>query len=76
MGAARGARAKLSAAAEVARRLLEARSRGAGIVLISDDLDEILSLADRIFVIHDGELVAAQSRDREEIGLMMAGRVA
>ena len=66
----------MGAAAEVARRLLEARSRGAGIVLISDDLDEILSLADRIFVIHDGELVAAQSRDREEIGLMMAGRVA
>lgn len=66
----------MGAAAEVARRLLEARSRGAGVVLISDDLDEILSLADRIYVIHDGELVAAGSRDREEIGLMMAGQVA
>ena len=66
----------MGAAAEVARRLLEARARGSGVVLISDDLDEILSLADRIFVIHDGQLVAAESRDREEIGLMMAGQVA
>ena len=65
----------MGAAAEVARRLLEARARGAGILLISDDLDEILSLADRILVIHDGQLVAAKSRNREEIGLMMAGRL-
>lgn len=63
----------MGAAAEVARRLLEARADGAGIVLISEDLDEILNLADRIMVIHDGELTETETRDREEIGLMMAG---
>ena len=66
----------MGAAAEVARRLLEARSRGAGVVLISEDLDEILSLADRILVIHDGELAEADSRDREALGLLMAGQAA
>lgn len=66
----------MGAAAEVARRLLEARARGAGVMLISEDLDEVLSLADRIMVIHDGELIEAGARDREEIGLMMAGELA
>ena len=66
----------MGAAAEVARRLLEARSRGAAIVLISEDLDEILSLSDRIMVIHDGELIEADTRDRETLGLMMAGEAA
>lgn len=66
----------MGAAAEVGRRLLEARARGAGVVLISEDLDEILGLADRIMVIRDGELHEAPSRDREQIGLMMAGEPA
>ncbi|MDA4847704.1 ABC transporter ATP-binding protein [Hoeflea poritis] len=66
----------MGAAAEVARRLLEARARGAGIILISEDLDEVLGLADRILVIHDGKLGTAPSRDRESIGLMMAGEMA
>lgn len=66
----------LGAAAEVGRRLLEARERGAGIVLISEDLDEILGLADRILVIRDGQLIAPPSQDRETIGLMMAGEPA
>jgi len=63
------------AASEVARRLLEARAAGAGIVLISEDLDEILGLADRVVVIHDGEMIEAETRDREAIGLMMAGEL-
>ncbi|MDQ2090044.1 ABC transporter ATP-binding protein [Marimonas arenosa] len=62
------------AAAEVSRRLLEARARGAGVILISEDLDEVLSLADRIFVMHDGHLRETTSRDRAEIGYMMAGQ--
>lgn len=49
----------MGAAAEVGRRLLEARARGAGVVLISEDLDEILGLADRILVIRDGQLADA-----------------
>ncbi len=63
----------LGAANEVARRLLEARKRGAGILLISEDLDEVLALSDRIVVIHDGQLIAAKDKDRASIGLMMAG---
>lgn len=63
----------MGAAAEVGRRLLEARERGAGVLLISEDLDEILGLADRIMIIRDGQLVEAKSHDREAIGLMMAG---
>ena len=66
----------MGAAAEVGRRLLEARARGAGVVLISEDLDEILGLSDRILVIRDGHLVEAETHDRERIGLMMAGEPA
>jgi simple sugar transport system ATP-binding protein len=66
----------MGAAAEVGKRLLNARARGAGVVLISEDLDELLSLADRIVVIRDGELHEAPGRDREQIGLMMAGEPA
>ena len=66
----------LGAANEVARRLLEARTRGAGVLLISEDIDEVLTLSDRIIVIYDGRLVEAQNKDREAIGLMMAGEQA
>ncbi|MEH6359348.1 MAG: ABC transporter ATP-binding protein [Amylibacter sp.] len=61
------------AASEVSRRLFEARDRGAGVILISEDLDEVLALADRILVMHDGHLLETDSRDRTVIGLMMAG---
>ena len=47
-----------------------------GVILISEDLDEILSLSDRIMVIYDGELKAVETHDRETIGLMMAGEAA
>ncbi|NNE89406.1 MAG: ABC transporter ATP-binding protein [Silicimonas sp.] len=66
----------MGAAAEVGRRLLEARARGAGVVLISEDLDEILRLADRILVIREGHLIDAGGHVRERIGLMMAGEPA
>lgn len=65
----------LGAANEVGRRLLEARKRGAGILLISEDLDEVLALSDRIMVIHDGKLVEATGKGRADIGLMMAGEL-
>ncbi len=61
------------AAEAVARRLIEARSKGAGVILISEDLDEILALSDRIFVMHAGRLAEARTRERGAIGLMMAG---
>ncbi|PRY24454.1 nucleoside ABC transporter ATP-binding protein [Aliiruegeria haliotis] len=64
------------AAAEVSRRLIAARDRGAGVILISEDLDEVLSLADRILVMHAGELTETASRDRSAIGQLMAGHAA
>ncbi len=63
----------MGAAAAVAHRLLLARKRGAAIVLISEDLDEVLSLADRVLVMRDGELHAAKTLDRDAVGLLMAG---
>ena len=66
----------VGAAHAVACRLAEARERGAGVVLISEDLDEILALSDRIVVIHAGGLSTAETRDRGRIGLMMAGEMA
>ena len=63
----------MGAASEVERRLLDARSRGTGTILISEDLDEILRLSDRILVIHSGVLMESKNKDREQIGLMMAG---
>ncbi|KAJ56279.1 sugar ABC transporter ATP-binding protein [Actibacterium mucosum KCTC 23349] len=66
----------MGAAAEVGRRLLEARNRGAGVILISEDLDEVLGLADRIMVIRDGALIEAPNRNRTQVGLMMAGEPA
>ena len=56
--------------------VLEQRSLGRAILLISEDLDEILSLSDRIAVMYEGEIVGivpAEGANIEEIGLMMAG---
>ncbi len=64
------------AASEVSRRLMEARDRGAGVLLISEDLDEILALSDRIMVMHDGRIAETGSRDRTVIGAMMTGGAA
>ena len=47
-----------------------------GVLLISEDLDEILALADRIAVMYEGEILGefdARDADVEEIGLLMAG---
>lgn len=59
----------------VHRKLLEARENGVTVLLISTDLEEVRKLADRIFVIYEGEIVgqADSTSDVEEIGLMMAG---
>jgi simple sugar transport system ATP-binding protein len=60
----------------VHRYLREAASRGVGILLISEDLDEILALADRVAVIYEGQIVGevdAGETTVEEIGLLMAG---
>jgi len=64
------------AIAAVHGELLAARSAGAGIILISEDLDEVLRIADRIQAIFKGRLsqpMAADGVDARRIGLMMAG---
>jgi len=66
----------VGAAALVQSRLMEARNRGAAVLLISFELDEILALADRIFVMYRGAIVGTFDRaaaDRSEIGRLMAG---
>jgi general nucleoside transport system ATP-binding protein len=61
------------ACAAVHERLLAARDRGAAVVLISEDLDEILALSDRIGVMTRGRIVAEFNRpaDRQAIGRAM-----
>ncbi len=56
--------------------LRDAAADGVGVLLISEDLDEILALADRIAVLYEGAIVAETARadaSVEEIGLAMAG---
>ncbi len=59
----------------VRMRLLEQRSSGRAVLLVSTELDEIIGLSDRIAVIYGGRIVGEVSPDtpREKIGLMMAG---
>ena len=58
------------------QRLLTQREAGTAILLISEDLDEIRSLSDRIAVIYEGKIIGVVMRGQasvEQIGLMMAG---
>ena len=57
-------------------RIIEERDKGAAVLLISAELDEIMSLADRIAVIYQGEIVSIHQTDqitKAELGLLMAG---
>jgi ABC-type uncharacterized transport system ATPase subunit len=66
----------VGAVAYVHRRLIEARDRGAAILLISEDLDEIRALSDRILVISRGRLSKPSARGAlsvRELGELMAG---
>jgi simple sugar transport system ATP-binding protein len=60
----------------VREQLLVERRKGAAILLISEDLDEILALSDRIAVIYEGQIMDILPRERatpEKLGLLMAG---
>jgi ABC-type uncharacterized transport system ATPase subunit len=60
----------------VRRLLLEERDAGGGILLISEDLDELLSMSDRIAVLYEGRIMGVRDSEEasiEELGLMMAG---
>ncbi|MFQ5342914.1 MAG: ABC transporter ATP-binding protein [Anaerolineae bacterium] len=66
----------IGATETVHKTLLEQRDQGAAILLISEDLDELLVLSDRIAAIYEGEImgvVDAEGADVEKLGLMMAG---
>ena len=59
----------------VHRRLVAEQEEGRGVLLVSFELDEILSLSDRILVLYEGRIVAEYGRDvsEEELGIAMTG---
>ncbi len=66
----------VGATEQIYRALLAHRDAGAAVLLISEDLDELFALADRIGVLYEGQLVGmlpVEAADRERIGLLMAG---
>jgi ABC-type uncharacterized transport system ATPase subunit len=65
-----------AAVADIHAQIMAARNRGAAVLLVSEDLDELLELSDRIVVIFNGKLVyeaLAHQADLTEIGRHMAG---
>lgn len=57
-------------------RIIEKRDAGAAVLLVSNELDEIMSLSDRIAVMYKGQIidtVNAEGATKEELGLLMAG---
>jgi simple sugar transport system ATP-binding protein len=58
------------------KRIIEKRDEGVAVLLVSSELDEILSLSDRIAVMYAGEILAildAEEATKERLGLLMAG---
>jgi ABC-type uncharacterized transport system ATPase subunit len=57
-------------------KLLEQRDRGAGVLLVSEDLEEVMELSDRIAVMYEGRIMGilpASEASEERLGLLMAG---
>ena len=66
----------VKAVAEVRARIMAARNNGTAVLLISEDLDEILELADRIVIMHEGKIVhetPGAGADMQAIGAHMLG---
>ena len=66
----------IGAAEYIHNRLLEQRAEGGAILLISEDLDEVMELSDRIIVLLEGEIMGELQRsdfDVHELGLLMSG---
>jgi simple sugar transport system ATP-binding protein len=57
----------LNAVAEIRNRIVAARNAGAGVLLISEDLDEVLELADRIVVMFEGRFVHETTREHADV---------
>ena len=66
----------IGAVEAIRQRVIEARDRGAAVLLISADLGEILSLSDRILVLYRGRVAgtfASGEADETRLGLLMSG---
>ncbi|MDR2780571.1 MAG: ABC transporter ATP-binding protein [Synergistaceae bacterium] len=67
----------VGAAGFVRERMMEERGRGAGILFVSDDLDDLFEMSDRIMTIFEGRIMGIADNpsdfSRERIGLLMAG---
>ena len=64
----------MGAIESVHRLLLEQREAGAAILLISEELEELFALSDRVAVIYEGQIAGeVVTEDRETVGLMMTG---
>jgi len=60
----------------VRRRLVDAAVKGAAVLLISEDLEEVFQLADRIAVMYEGEIRGIMEREKasyDKVGYLMAG---
>ena len=61
------------------RQIVDQRDKGLAVLLVSSELDEVLSLSDRVAVVYRGRVVAileGEEIDRDRIGLLMAGGAA
>nr|WP_242588367.1 ABC transporter ATP-binding protein [Corallococcus macrosporus] len=66
----------IGAVAQVHARLREAKARGAGVVMVSLDLEEVLALSDRVYVLYEGRVTGHFTRehlDERELGRRMLG---
>jgi simple sugar transport system ATP-binding protein len=66
----------IGAAEYIHSRLVQQRAEDTAILMVSEDLDEVFALSDRIAVIYEGEIIGIvdpATATREQIGLMMAG---
>jgi simple sugar transport system ATP-binding protein len=66
----------VGAAQYIHHQLIEQRNNGTAILMISEDLDEVMTLADRILVVYEGSIIGEvdpRATTMEALGLMMAG---
>jgi ABC-type uncharacterized transport system ATPase subunit len=66
----------VGAAEYIHTRLLKQRAEGTAILIISEDLDEVLAISDRVIVMYEGSIIGQRdpaTTSREAFGLMMAG---
>ena len=66
----------IGSAQYIHQRLVEQRDAGTAVLIISEDLDEVMSVSDRILVMYEGKIIGTadpRTSTREAIGLLMAG---